>query len=245
MLGRIVWVGAGLLVSYAVFVSYSRGALMAAAGVLVLLAVCGVLPRKTLAYLSVAGAAAVAVVPTLAERLATLGTVIAGGAGEEASAAGRLSEVAAAWEVFAAHPLIGVGPGQFPLYYQRYVNLSGGSIHSGDGARNAHNIVLGLAADVGLLGLAAFTCLVVAVLLGLARARRHTPMRGLATAALVSLCFYLACSAFLHLAYARYLWLYLALSASVISLTHRRPEEPTNPVQRPATRARRLAGSGA
>jgi O-antigen ligase len=194
----------------------------------------------------VAGAAALVAVPTLAGRLATLGTVVAGGAGEEASAAGRLSEVGAAWDVFATHPLIGVGPGQFPLYYQRYVNLSGGSVHSGDGARNAHNIVLGLAADVGLLGLAAFSCLVIAVLVGLARARRHGPLRGLATAALVSICFYLACSAFLHLAYARYLWLYLALSASVISLTPRRhPEEPKHAVQRTATRVRRPAGSGA
>ncbi|WP_185748881.1 O-antigen ligase family protein [Humibacillus xanthopallidus] len=215
---RMAWAIAGMLASYAVFVTYSRGALLAAGAVLVLLALWGVLPRKALIYLSAAGALAVMAVPTLADRLATLGSLAGGGPSEDASAAGRLSEVEAAWNVFATHPFVGVGPGQFPLYYQRYVSLTGGSVHSGEGARNAHNIVLGLAADIGLLGLGAFVILVTVVVVGLARARSHTRLRGVATAALVSVCFYLGCSAFLHLAYARYLWLYLALSTAIISL---------------------------
>jgi putative inorganic carbon (hco3(-)) transporter len=215
---KLAWAIAGMLVSYAVFVSYSRGALLAAGAVLVLLALWGVLPRKALVYLSAGGALAVMAVPTLADRLATLGSLAGGGPSEDASAAGRLSEVEAAWNVFATHPFVGVGPGQFPLYYQRYVSLTGGSVHSGEGARNAHNIVLGLAADIGLLGLGAFAILVTVVVVGLARARSHTRLRGVATAALVSVCFYLGCSAFLHLAYARYLWLYLALSTAIMSL---------------------------
>lgn len=218
VLARVAWVVAGLLLAYAVFVSYSRGALLAAGVVVVLMSVCGVLPRKTLAYLAVAGGAAVVAVPTLAARLATLGAVVGGGSGEEASAAGRLSEVQAAWEVFATHPVVGVGPGQFPLYYQRYVALTGGSVHSGDGARNAHNIVLGLAADVGLLGLASFVALVGVVVAHLVRARREASLRSMATPALVSVSLYLACSAFLHLAYARYLWLCLALATSASSV---------------------------
>lgn len=216
-LGRLAWTGATLLVSYSVFVSYSRGALIAAGVVLVVMSARGVLPRRALLYLGAAGVVAILTIPTLAERLATLGDVV-GGPGGDASASGRISEVGAAWDVFATHPLLGVGPGQFPLYYQRYVALTGGSIHSGEGARNAHNIVLGIAADVGLVGLAAFACLVAAVVAGLVRVRRHPGLRGVATAALVSISFYLGCSAFLHLAYARYLWLYLALSTTVIGL---------------------------
>lgn len=230
-LHRLAWAAAGGLISYAVFVSYSRGALMAAGAVLVLMCVWGVLPRKALVYLAVAGAVAVMAVPTLAERLATLGDVAGGGASADASAAGRLSEVGAAWDVFATHPVLGVGPGQFPLYYQRYVSLTGSSIHSGEGARNAHNIVLGVAADVGLLGLAAFAFLVTTVVIGLVRARRRDGLRGIATAALVSISFYLGCSAFLHLAYARYLWLYLALSTAVTELATRQ-RVPAMPLER-------------
>ncbi|GGM94606.1 hypothetical protein GCM10009721_21130 [Terrabacter tumescens] len=230
-LWRLVWMGAGALIAYSVVVSYSRGAFMAAVGVLVMLSVLGVLPRRTLAYLGVAGAIALATVPSLAGRLSTLGAVVDGGAGEEASAAGRLSEVQAAWDVFTGHPLLGVGPGQFPLYFQRYSGLAGGSVHSGEGSRNAHNIVLGLAADVGLLGLAAFALLVGVIVVGLVHARRHVQLRGVATAALVSLCLYLACSALLHLAYARYLWLYLALSTAVIGLARSTGEEPVGDVR--------------
>lgn len=218
---RLGWVAAGLFISYAVFVSYSRGALIAAGAVLVLMALWGVMPRKSLLYLTVAAGVAVMAVPPLAERLATLGTVVSSGGGAEASSAGRLSEVGAAWAVFASHPVLGVGPGQFPLYYQRYLGLSGGGVHSGQGARNAHNIVLGVAADVGLVGLVGFTLLVGVVVVGLIRTRRSPRFRALATAALVSISLYLGCSAFLHLAYARYLWLYLALSASLISIASR------------------------
>jgi hypothetical protein len=234
-LSRVAWLVSGLLLAYAVFVSYSRGALVAAGAVVVLMALCGVLPRRTLAYLAVAGTVAVAAVPTLAARLATLGAVVGGGSGEEASAAGRLSEVQAAWDVFASHPFVGVGPGQFPLYYQRYVALTGGSVHSGDGARNAHNIVLGLAADVGLVGLASFVALVWVVIARLVRARRDPSTRGVTSAALVSVCLYLGCSAFLHLAYARYLWLYLALATAASGLGSSRATEEPRPTLLPAT----------
>lgn len=245
---RAAWAGAAALISYAVFVSYSRGALVAAGAIFFLLALWGVLPRKSLIYLAVAGGLAVMAVPTLAARLATLGSVVSGGASDEASTAGRLSEVSAAWDVFATHPLLGVGPGQFPLYYQRYVALNGGSsVHTGDGARNAHNIILGLAADVGLVGLIGFLFLVGIIVVGLVRARRVRQFRALATTALASVAVYMACSAFLHLAYARYLWLYLAMSASVISLAaSARSAPPPAPIAAGAAAGadpRRLTGS--
>ena len=222
VLRRAAWAVAGILISYAVFVAYSRGALIAAGAVFVLMALWGVVPRKSLIYAAVGGGVAIMAIPTLAARLATVGTIISGGAVDEQSAAGRLSEVSAAWEVFLSHLTLGVGPGQFPLYYQRYVAMAGGSsVHSGDGARNAHNIVLGIAADVGLTGLLGFALLIGVVVFGLVQARRVREFRALATTALASIALYIACSAFLHLAYARYLWLYLALSASLINLAER------------------------
>jgi hypothetical protein len=226
---RAAWAVAGVLISYAVFIAYSRGALIGAGAVFLLLAMWGVLPRKSLIYLAVAGGVAVMAIPTLAARLATIGTVVSGGASDESSAAGRLSEVSAAWNVFLTHPTLGVGPGQFPLYYQRYASLIGGSsAHTGDGARNAHNIILGVAADVGLVGLIGFLLLIGVIVVGLVRARRVPGFRALATTALVSVAVYMACSAFLHLAYARYLWLYLAVAASLINLAARhRPSGQT------------------
>lgn len=220
LLLRAFWALGSVGVGFAVLLSYSRGALVAAVGVVALLAVLGVLPRRVLLVL--AGAAAVALwqVPSLSDRVATLHTLSVQGATGEASLSGRLSEVRTAGEVFLAHPATGVGPGQFPEYYQRYVGLRGVGVHFGEGPRNAHNLIAGIAADLGTVGLLVFGGLVVVVLTGLRRARR-TALRPEATAALTSVALYLGCSVFLHLAYARYLWLLVALAATVIVLARR------------------------
>jgi O-antigen ligase len=95
--------------------------------------------------------------------------------------------------------------------------------------------VLGLAADVGLVGLASFVALVWVVIARLVRARRDPSTRGVTSAALVSVCLYLGCSAFLHLAYARYLWLYLALATAASGLGSSRATEEPRPTLLPAT----------
>lgn len=223
---RLGWWAAGLLIAAGVVLTYSRGALVAAGVVLGGLALLGILPRRTLAGMGLAVLAALALVPSFAGRALSLigalgigpGTVASEG---DAAARGRLSEVVAALRVYADHFVLGVGPGQFPAYYQSYAAETGGGVHAGGGPRYAHNLLLGLAADVGTLGLLAFVAVVVTVVVGLWRVRDDEVYGPHATASLASVLLIMVASMFLHLAYMRYLWLHLALAAVLVWMVRR------------------------
>ncbi len=218
VLARLFWGGCGLLVLYAVLLAYSRGSLAATALVLIALAILGVLPRRTFWYLLLAGSIALAVIPALAARLATLSL---GNLEDDASALGRFSEVIAAVRAYADRPLVGLGPGQFPYFYHDYAGVLAGGIHDTSPQRVAHNLVAGLAADLGTVGLLVFLVLIAVVLTGLLHARQAPQLKVAAVAGITSLALYMACSLFLALGYARYLWLYVALSAAIVFLSRR------------------------
>ena len=89
--------------------------------------------------------------------------------------------------------------------------------------REAHSLLPGIAAENGLLGLAAFLALITISLQDLARARQR--WQGLrpdlsytCTGLLLCLVVYLTTSAFLHAAYIRYFWFVLGLSAAASHL---------------------------
>ena len=62
----------------------------------------------------------------------------------------RMAHWQAGWEMFLDHPLIGVGPGNYPAVYDRYY-IPGWREALG----HAHNYYLNMAAEAGLLGLVA------------------------------------------------------------------------------------------
>ena len=249
---RILAALAGLLALVAIAFTYSRGA------ALVLLAIAvGLVILRYLRFVQVlALAAAIAVllvaVPGYRDRLSSLsslgGATAQSGAANAAdiSARSRATENLAAWLVFRDHPFLGVGPGGFGFFYQEYAQRVGLEVQQGTrtGAegvkageapqRAAHDIFLGVAADLGTAGLVVFVSVLVAALTALNRVRRlwlgrDVGLEALATGLLLALLSYVMAGLFLSLAFERYLYVLLGLAgatARVLTRTRGRTPAP-------------------
>jgi putative inorganic carbon (hco3(-)) transporter len=168
-----------------------------------------------------------AVSPRYIERLSTMSSVGSllseEGATDEVdgSTLGRMGANVAAFRVFIEHPILGVGPGMFNVYYREQAIEAGYRVHSD--TRSAHNMILQIAAEYGLLGALALFGAVGVTLRDLHRARRGTLERRPELAALLGgvfgaiLC-YLATGAFLSYAYVRYFWFLLALGSAAVAV---------------------------
>jgi O-antigen ligase len=85
--------------------------------------------------------------------------------------------------------------------------------------REAHNLYLGMAAELGLIGLTVFLIIVGLTLRDLARARRavrqhDSLMADITTGFMLSIVAYMATGIFLHMSFIRYFYLMLALAAA-------------------------------
>jgi putative inorganic carbon (hco3(-)) transporter len=224
---RVAALGCALLAAIATALTFSRGAALAAGVILVAM----VALRYVRVSHLVAAAALIAVVliavPAYGTRLASLADLGALLSDEPASAQtdnsllSRATENLTALRVFADHPVLGVGPGQFPAYYRDYADEIGVSVRAAD--REAHNLYLGLAAETGILGLTMFLAAVAATLVQLARARARAlasrpDLAAMAAGFMLALVGYLASGLFLHLSYARYFWLILALGGAAAAV---------------------------
>ena len=171
-----------------------------------------------------------ALLPHYAERVVSIGQVAVQSLGlspgglrnADGAARGRMTEMMAAGLVFVDHPILGAGPGMAQVHYPKYAAKVGGKVRPG--TRRSHNLFLQLAAETGVLGLAAFFAVLGVVFVGLERARhRHfnrdremwAVICGLELALIISL----TTSLFLHAAYIRYFWLLMGLcvAASAVS----------------------------
>lgn len=235
---RLAAAGMSVTILFALMLTGSRGGALALLAMIVVLVALRYVGAAQLLALATIGAVAVAVNPGYRERL--FSTSLSGLSAPEgadvaadSAARGRFTENLAALSVFADHPVLGVGPGGFPGYYQEYAVKVGGEIHettkSGKDAgkapeRAAHDIVLGLAADIGLVGLVLFAGICCATIVGLLRARRRwlADLRrdhaDVAAALVVALTGYLGAGLFLSLAFERYLWLLLSMAGATILL---------------------------
>lgn len=175
-------------------------------------------------------AAALVVVVTLSPGYTDRFAVIAGSdraelsdsqlaAGGDVAVQGRLGEMLAAIRVFSAHPVIGVGPSLFPLYYREQAIEVGLLVH--ENTRAAHSFPAQLAAETGILGVVALGGAIVVtlkhLLAGSRRSRRDDA--SLAGSVMFALVAYLCAGFFLSLAYARYFWFLLALGAVAANVT--------------------------
>lgn len=257
--------GATLLILGGIVLTYSRGGALA----LVLMFCIAVVARRVRApqvlLIVLAAAIAIAVVPDYRERITTIGSSFKGATQQEGSSQaadqavrGRTGEMAAAGLVFLDHPLLGVGPGVFPFYYQEYIDRLGLEAHKSirtgaergeEARREAHNMFLGIAADLGLAGLAVFLAIIATAFAGLARARRRCAeedprLATIATALLIALAGYVIGGLFLSLAFERYFWLLIALCGVVVQLSRETQEPRARPIGRGATLARLSARVG-
>ena len=138
----------------------------------------------------------------------------------------------AAWMVFVDHPLLGVGPGSFPLFYQEYAAKVGLGVHEDaasarrqgeEARRESHNMLLSISADLGLAGLLAFLGIVGVTFSRLNRARKrwlstYPEAANLAATFMLAMTAYLTSGLFLTLAFERYFWLLLALAGATASI---------------------------
>jgi O-antigen ligase len=237
---RLLSAVATALIATGVVLTFSRGAAVGLAVVLVVAVAMRILKVRWLLLVAGCLAAVLPFVPAYAQRLATLGEVADAGnpfasRGVDGAIQGRLSENLSALAAMREHPLLGVGPGGFPSVYQRYVRDLGIRPHEGE--REAHNLYVGTGAELGLLGLACFLAVVAVVLRDLLRARRLLAATDPGTATLaagfvLALVAHLASGLFLHQAFQRYFWLLLALAACAAAVAQVRAG-PTNPAATP------------
>jgi O-antigen ligase len=220
---RLAAMGATALALSGMLLTYSRGAAVALALVALAMVATGFIRVRHLVLLvAVLGAIVVVAAPSYLARLASLSSAQSATSQDatqvDGALRGRATENLAALNTFRDHPLVGVGPGEFfARYSQTYANEL--DLRYLKTSRRAHNLYFEIAADTGVLGLAAFLAVVLVTIGQLVRAARLCAVRRpdlalLAHAFALSLFAYLTTGLFLQLAYQRYFWFMLALASA-------------------------------
>lgn len=221
---------ATLLIFSGVLLTYSRGAFVAVLLIFGVLTVMGYVSlRRGASVLGAFLALSLLVAPGYFVRLQSI-LGVQGLVSESASVQpdqvtrGRLTEMAAAFNVFRDHPLIGVGPGQYLRFYSReYMSDPDIALRKLHKDRRAHTLYFELAAETGIIGLSLFITIVVVAMRRLLRVRRRwlterPELAQLAMAFFVAILAYLGTAVFLHFSFQRYFWLMLALSSAAYRL---------------------------
>jgi O-antigen ligase len=223
--GRVSAIGIVALCGATIMLTYSRGALIALVVVLVIWFWSTPAPR-TRGLIVVCGIGALLVgslvLPsTYRERFSQVQSVIPGIASDNRTTSddalrGRQSALIVGWRMFADHPLVGVGAGNFQSRYLEYAE-SVGLYRSGEQLA-PHSLITQVASETGLVGVIAFGSIVVGAFAALRRSRQaflaidQTEDARLIAGIRNALTGYLVASLFLHAAYPQVLWLLLALA---------------------------------
>lgn len=141
--------------------------------------------------------------------------------GSESALRGRTSENLAGLRMFGDHPILGVGPGNYPLHYLAYSEQIG--LDPRVEPRSPHSLYLEAFSETGLIGGSAFLVVLWLALRGAWRARRTLPGRDalLAEGIFVALVSFLVAGLFLHAAYPRYLWIVIGFGFVAGNLARR------------------------
>jgi putative inorganic carbon (hco3(-)) transporter len=212
------------LITAPVVLTFSRGAAVGLFVTVLVMVVLRYIKLRHFVALVVVVAVVLAAVPEYRNRLSTLSGTrdIAEGGGSEldSSIRSRATENVAAFLVFVDHPVFGVGPGRFPVFYGAAADEVEGEIKNvKSSGREAHNLYLGVAAENGFLGVLFLGGVLFVTLRELARVRKrceesHPELANLAAGFMMAIVAYMTSAIFLHFAYIRYFWLIMALSAA-------------------------------
>jgi len=219
----LIALGCTMLVAAGTILTFSRGAAVAGLVLGVTMILLRFVSMRHVLVVALAFVVLAVAVPEYVGRIATLDVISSifsgqGGIdGADVSLQSRATENLAAGLVFVDHPLTGVGPGQFPSYYQEYANRVGLEVQLAD--RQAHTLYLGIAAESGIVGLVSFLGILGTAVIGILRLRGPLARidRGLAitvTGLGLAVVAFMLTGLFLHLAYARYAWLVVALASA-------------------------------
>jgi len=224
-LGALFMLG---IISYIILNTYSRGAYLVLAIDVVLILF--VFEKRFNPIVAFAGLSIlILLIPflpaTYRDRFVTLTAFTAqNGIYQDTSFRGRTSEMLTGLTMFASHPILGVGAGNYPLNYQHYAQLIG--IEFRAEARDPHSLYVQLLAETGILGTIAFLAMIFFLIQALSRACRAIelsphlhdwlPWISAIRLAIIS---YLLTSIFLHNAYIRYFWILVAMALAGIQIT--------------------------
>lgn len=235
-----LWVAMGLTL-LSVVASYSRGALLALAAVILVLWWRSHKKVLSAAVLAVALTGAIAFMPSQwTERMNTLTEYQ-----EDESATGRLDLWSISWRLALSRPLVGTG------FSGPYSQAVVDTVEPGGAARAVHSIYFELLGEHGFVAFVLWLGLTLAALYHssrLIRMTKHRPDlhwgRDLARMAQVSIVAYLVGGAFLSLSYYDYYWTLLVVVAASHGLVMRAlAEDRPRAAAGPATAM--LAGAGA
>jgi len=139
----------------------------------------------------------------------------------------RLGYHVIGFDIIEKNPLLGVGPGAFPIKYLDYEYrwVEGRGLE----ARAPHNLYLQVAAETGLTGLAFFLAMIVTALIGLNHVNKQSKdaeLQLLAELITFSYVIFLVAAATLPAITNKYTWTLTALAAAV-ALLERRAHETT------------------
>jgi O-antigen ligase len=221
---------AGALILGGMITSMSRGAMLAFGVLLIAAAAVRWIRRLRLlvVVLLLAAAAPFVASDRFVQRLTSIGSAVSLLRGDGTDMAdhairGRATEMMAAMRVFADHPLLGVGPGQYAPFYsaEYHQNDPRFQFRSLGVSRRAHSLYLEIGAELGIAGLVVFLAIVATLMRDLWRERNRCSLTRpdlahLSTALWLSLLAYLTTGVFLHLMYERYFWMLLAIAGSAL-----------------------------
>jgi putative inorganic carbon (hco3(-)) transporter len=229
-LRRLAAAATAALLMTAVALTYSRGAFITIALLVVFLLLWRYIKPGRLVL---AGLVLIAIVaataPGVLNRVGSIGGVGLLGKRDakvapDGAIKGRATEMLAALAVFLDHPFIGVGPGQYvPFYSEKYQLLDELSFRHLPRPREAHNLYFSIGAETGSAGLLVFFLIVGTLFAGLRWVRRFWLPRSrrradLAVAFSLSLVAYLGTGMFLHLSFERYLWFLVAIASAAVHI---------------------------
>ncbi|MGZ5440490.1 MAG: O-antigen ligase family protein [Thermoanaerobaculia bacterium] len=230
---QVFWVAVATLITGGVLMTYSRGAMLA---LTVMTAIILASMRVKVMRVALATAAMVALLLAMpgnvGRRFMTFETFLPRHryyVPTDSSFEKRKLLLATTTRMFADHPILGVGAGNFTTFFPQYSNEAGSPAEhfyrSGE-LEHPHSVYLELGAETGSIGLILFAAIVGTAFAQLRRGRQrlvdlghrtHEIRIGLGLA--MALCAYLVTSMFLHGYTQRYFWLLLALAAAVSRLT--------------------------
>jgi O-antigen ligase len=232
--GRIRWLafGCAAVIVAATLLTYSRGGMLALSVILVLALIAHRVDRRRMIGGAVALFALLLLLPaSFTRRFVTIEQILPGSEEtihRDSSFEKRRLLTATAWVTFKNNPLLGVGAGNYTVWFDHYAEQVGSEARGYDDPGEAHyphNLYLEIAAETGLVGLIIFAVIVSVTLAHLRAANRALAEDGLNEAAAVAKAFelavigYLISSLFLHGHFQRYLWLMFGLAAALARLT--------------------------
>ncbi|MDN5859499.1 MAG: O-antigen ligase family protein, partial [Pseudonocardia sp.] len=228
-LTMVWWAGMAFLLMGGVYLTQSRGTLVAAGITVVVWIVAAGPQMRRLAVWLLPLALGALLVPGIGDRLLTISEAFGPTYNADQSLVYRQNIQTVAIKIFELNPIFGTGPGTFATVMDGYAPLSNAG-STGD-ITATHNLYTEIGSETGIVGLFGWLVFVGGTILLAAHAtlrmagarpdggRDGRPTRALAAAAVAGLIGWSLASAFLHMAFARSLLLVCAIAGLLYSMS--------------------------